>query len=147
MTERELIRRMLATLAYRLRKALIGAPESFADFSPGAEARTSLEILLHLTTMMIWIRTSFSGEFERPEAVEFGAEVERLELALAAVDRELAQGAESRKMTLEQILQGPMSDALTHAGQLALHRRLVGAPIEYENFSKADIRPGELALR
>lgn len=147
MTEYELTRHMLATLAYRLRKALIDAPESFVDFSPGAEARTSLDILLHLTTMMIWIRSSFSGEFERPTTVEFDAEVERLELALAAVDRELAQGAESRKLTLAQILQGPLCDAMTHVGQLALHRRLVGAPIDYENFTKADIRLGDLSLR
>src|SRR4030095_7064834 len=42
-------------------------------------------------------------------------------------------------ITEEQLLQGPFSDAMTHAGQLAMLRRLSGSPIPPENFIVANI--------
>jgi hypothetical protein len=42
------------------------------------------------------------------------------------------------------MLQGPFSDAMTHAGQLAILRRLFGDPIPPENFIVADIDPQNL---
>ena len=39
------------------------------------------------------------------------------------------------------VLQGPFADAMTHAGQLAMLRRLAGSPIPPENFIVADISP------
>ena len=42
-------------------------------------------------------------------------------------------------MTPERLLQGPLSDAMTHAGQLAMLRRLVGSPVPPENFIVAEI--------
>ncbi len=47
-------------------------------------------------------------------------------------------------MTEERLLQGPFSDAMTHAGQLALLRRLAGAPVPPENFIVAEIEPDRL---
>ena len=43
-----------------------------------------------------------------------------------------------------QLLRGPFSDAMTHAGQLAMLRRLAGAPIPPENFIVADIDAGNV---
>lgn len=43
------------------------------------------------------------------------------------------------------MLQGPFSDAMTHAGQLAMLRRLEGSPIPPENFIRADIRSDNLS--
>jgi hypothetical protein len=40
-------------------------------------------------------------------------------------------------LTPEQLLQGPLSDAMTHAGQLAMLRRLHGSPVPPENFARA----------
>ena len=39
----------------------------------------------------------------------------------------------------EQFLQGPLSDAMTHAGQLAMLRRLAGSPVASENFIFAKV--------
>jgi hypothetical protein len=47
-------------------------------------------------------------------------------------------------MSEERLLQGPFSDAMTHAGQLALLRRLAGAPVPPENFIVAEIEPDRL---
>jgi len=41
-------------------------------------------------------------------------------------------------------LQGPFSDAMTHAGQLAMLRRLAGHPVPPENFIAADIDAARL---
>lgn len=40
----------------------------------------------------------------------------------------------------EKLLQGPLADALSHTGQLAMLRRMAGSPIPPENFIEADIR-------
>jgi hypothetical protein len=42
-------------------------------------------------------------------------------------------------MTPERLLQGPFADAMTHVGQLAMLRRLAGAPVPPEDFSEAEI--------
>jgi hypothetical protein len=42
-------------------------------------------------------------------------------------------------MTAPRLLQGPFSDAMTHAGQLAMLRRLAGSPVAPENFIVAAI--------
>jgi hypothetical protein len=44
----------------------------------------------------------------------------------------------------ERLLQGPLSDAMAHVGQLALLRRLSGSPIAPEDFSAAAIHPSRL---
>lgn len=39
----------------------------------------------------------------------------------------------------EQFPQGPLADAMTHAGQLAMLRRLHGVPVPSENFIFAKV--------
>jgi len=58
---------------------------------------------------------------------------------LTDVARHLELGTELKGVTAEVLLQGPFSDAMTHAGQLALLRRLSGSPVPPENFVFARI--------
>jgi hypothetical protein len=44
----------------------------------------------------------------------------------------------------EKLFQGPVADALTHVGQIAILRRLAGAPVRGENYFKADITAGRV---
>ena len=46
--------------------------------------------------------------------------------------------------TCEKIFQGPIADALTHVGQIALLRRLAGSPVRGENYHKAEIEAGRV---
>ena len=48
--------------------------------------------------------------------------------------RHLEGGTEFQGITAEVLLQGPFSDAMTHAGQLAMLRLLAGDPVAPENF-------------
>jgi len=50
----------------------------------------------------------------------------------------------AKEASEEMLLQGPLSDAMTHAGQLAILWRLAGSPIPPENFVFADISPENL---
>jgi hypothetical protein len=43
------------------------------------------------------------------------------------------------RITDQQFLQGPLTDAMTHAGQIAMLRRLHGNPVASENFIYARI--------
>lgn len=75
---RDLLRHLLAALAYRTQKAIRGAPHAYWSFQAGNS------------------------------------------------------------------VQGPLSDAMTHAGQLAMLRRLHGSPVPPENFIEAHVDPDDL---
>jgi hypothetical protein len=53
--------------------------------------------------------------------------------------RHLAAETDLRGITEERLLHGPFADAMTHAGQIAMLRRLAGSPVPPENFIEADV--------
>lgn len=139
-SEESMLRHFLAALAYRTQKALRGAPEGFADFEAGNLVRTPKELVRHMTSVLGYARTFFRGGFYRPEALPtFEDEIHRFHSMLDDVSRHLESGDSLADITPRQLLQGPFSDAMTHAGQLAMLRRLHGAPVPPENFVVADI--------
>ena len=75
---------------------------------------------------------------------DFDAEVARFHEVLQSVGDLLASNARLREISTTQLLQGPLSDVMTHVGQLALLRRLADAPIPPEDFIYADIRAERL---
>lgn len=46
--------------------------------------------------------------------------------------------------SVERLFQGPIADALTHVGQLAMLRRMAGEPMRGENDFLADIVTGRV---
>ena len=78
---------------------------------------------------------------EQDEAAPAGypPEVEAFHAMLEDLNRRLAAGEELHGITEEQMLQGPFADAMTHAGQLAMLRRLYGEPVASENFIFAEV--------
>jgi len=143
--QRETIRHVLATLAYRTQKALRDADENFSDFSAGNNVRTPHELVRHMSSVIGYARTFFIGGVFRAEMLpSFDDEVERFHALIADLSAHLAAGTEIKQITLLKLLQGPISDAMTHAGQLALLRRLAGSPVASENFIFADISADRL---
>ena len=142
---RALLRHFLAALAYRTQKALRGAPEGFADFRAGAGVRTPHELVWHMTGVLGYARTLFEGGEWRPDRLEtLAAEVRRFHQVLESLGDHLDAGTPLRDATPERLLQGPLADAMTHAGQLAMLRRLAGSPVAPENFLRADVRADNL---
>jgi len=144
--KRDLLRHFLGALAYRTQKALRAAPPEFADFEAGNQIRSPKELVRHMTSVLGYSRTFFIGGSYWPETLEtFSEEIERFHGMLESVSRHLADSDELHGISEEQLLQGPFSDAMTHAGQLALLRRLHGDPVAPENFIVADISAEQLS--
>jgi hypothetical protein len=148
---REFLRHTVATLAYRSRKILSDVPPEFSAFRPCDSrtdpqgCRSAGEILAHVCDLFDWGIALARGEHRWRETTPqaWTADVARFFDALARFDALLAGdaplGAEA-----ERLFQGPVADALTHIGQLAVMRRLAGAPVRGENYFTADIAAGRV---
>jgi hypothetical protein len=143
-SRRQVVRHFLAALAYRTEKALRDAPDTFPDFRAISTVRTPHELLWHMTGVLGYARSFFVGGVWQPERVSFSDEVRRFHQLLRDLDQHLEKGTALNGISLEQLLQGPLSDAMTHAGQLAMLRRFAGSPVPSENFVFADIRTGKV---
>lgn len=145
MSGREMLRHTLATLAYRGGKAVREVPDAFASFRVGGTTRTPGQILAHVNDLLDWALCLARGEhiWRESEPQPWPQEVARFHEALGRLDVYLASD-EPLGWTAEQLFQGPIADALTHVGQIALLRRLAGAPVRGENYAKADIVAGRL---
>jgi uncharacterized damage-inducible protein DinB len=143
--ERALLRHTLATVAYRGGKAVRGAPPQFAGFQAGPTSRSALQILAHIGDLYDWALTMAQGRTAWREAtpLPWPQEVERFFAALQTFDDYLASD-EALSAPVEKLFQGPVADSLNHIGQIALLRRLAGAPIRGESYAKADIAAGRV---
>ncbi len=138
--KRYMLRHMLGAIAYRLQKALRDAPPGFADFRAAPGIRTPHQLVFHMTNVLGYAQTFFIGGEWYPDICEaFEAEVGRLHETLDSLKRHIEDEDPLRELTPERMLQGQLSDAMSHVGQLAMLRRLLGAPIPPENFIMADI--------
>jgi hypothetical protein len=142
---RAFLRHTVATLAYRGGKALRDAPAHFADYPVAADSRTPARILAHVGDLLDWALWLARGENRWQDSVPLAwhIEVARFHAALERLDAYLA-GDAPLGSTPETIFQGPIADALTHVGQLAMLRRLVGSPVRGENYAKANIVAGRV---
>ncbi len=143
--ERLLLRHTVATVAYRGGKSLRGAPDSFANFKIGEGTRTPVKILAHLGDLFDWALTIARGAQTWSDSVPlpWNEEVKRFFAALQKFDDYLAS-AEPLHVPVEVLFQGPVADALTHIGQIAMLRRLAGAAVRGENYAKAEIVAGRV---
>ena len=138
------MRHTLATIAYRAARALDGAPESFATFD-GA-GRQPVEILTHLGDLFDWALSMAEGQSRWAPQPPRGWTEEKLRFfaTLTKFDAYLASDL-TMHAPLERLLQGPVGDALTHVGQLAMLRRLAGCPTRGENFYLAAVAMGQVS--
>jgi hypothetical protein len=145
MTDREFLRHTVATLAYRAAKTMRGAPASFATFKPGASSKTAVEVLAHMGDLFDWGLSMAVGKpaWNNSTPQPWDAECARFFAAVKAFDDRLAS-SEPLQYELTRLFQGPVADALTHTGQLAMMRRLHGAPMKGESYNRADIAAGRV---
>jgi hypothetical protein len=141
--KRELLRHTLATVAYRTARALEGAPDHFAGFS--AAGRLPVQILAHMGDLFDWALSMAMGQerWRDTQPRAWAEEKQRFFESLQTFDAFLATGGPLHA-PVEQLFQGPVADALTHVGQLAMLRRLSGSPTRGENFFVADIKAGQV---
>lgn len=143
--KRAFLRHTLATIAYRAAKVERDAPPGFGTFKLGKNARTPVEIVAHLADLFDWALRMAQGtsDWVQSKPAAWRKEVDRFHASLLAFDRYLASDA-PLGVTPEELFQGPVSDALTHIGQIAILRRQDNSPVRSEVFVKADITPGRV---
>jgi hypothetical protein len=143
--KRDLLRHTLATLAYRGGKTVHNAPAAFAACLAAPGARTPAAILAHIGDLLDWSLGLCEGvhRWHAAAPLPWDAEVARFFVGLERLDDRLASTT-PLGCSEEQLFQGPIADALTHVGQLAMLRRLADAPIRAENYFRAEIVAGRV---
>jgi hypothetical protein len=143
--KRLMLRHAVATVAYRGGKAVRDAPAAFAGYSPDGSPRTPARILAHIGDLYDWALTQAKGAeaWHESTPLEWNKEVARFFLTLARFDEYLASDA-PLAASAEKLFQGAIADSLAHVGQLAMLRRLGGAKMKSENYSRADIVAGRV---
>src|SRR5687767_6298743 len=138
MNSTEVLRHMVATLAYRAAKVLRDTPEDFAGTAAGPGARRAVQIVAHLGDLMAWGVTIAKGDYvwTAGGSDDWDVEVDRFFSGLDAIDRELETGKISDD-SIRKLIQGPLADSLTHVGQLAMIRGLAGTPLRPESYARA----------
>jgi hypothetical protein len=141
--KRDFLRHTLATLAYRGGKAARNAPTEFADFQGGG--RSPVQILAHIGDLLDWSLSMVKGKQEYVESrpLTWDQEVSRFFAGLRRFDDCLAS-SDPVHAPIEKLFQGPIADALTHVGQIAMLRRMAGVPISGENYFVADMAVGRV---
>ena len=142
------LRHLLATLAYRASKVVRDAPADFPHSSFGPATRPPVRILGHMGDLLDWAVSLTRGEsvWAANGGDDWDAEVERFFARLAAT-RPATRSSRCHARPSRRLIQGPLADALTHVGQLALLRGMHGAPIRPESYARAPIAPGQVGLQ
>lgn len=143
--KRELLRHLVATVAYRAKVAISDAPENFAAFKIGEAIRSPDQILAHIGDLLQGSLYLMKGEFVclNSAPLPWNGEVTRFFNAAREFDSYLASDAPLNQ-PIEKIVQGPIADALTHVGQIVMLRRVAGVPVRVEGYFTAEIVPGEI---
>ena len=142
---RDFLRHTVATIAYRAAKSERDAPPGFGAFEAGNGARTPLQLLAHMGDLFDWALSVAQGKWDYRQSapLQWRKEVARFHASLEAFDAYLASEA-PLGITTQKLFQGPIADALTHVGQIAILRRLAEAPVRGESYARADIVAGRL---
>jgi hypothetical protein len=144
---RQLLRHTVATVAYRASKAFRGSPDYFATFHIGDKTRTPAQILAHLGDLFDWALSIAQGKqvWHDSTPLPWDAEIARFFAAVQKFDDFLAS-SDAVDAHDAKLFQGPIADAFTHIGQIAMLRRLAGSPILGENYSQADVAVGRVGI-
>ncbi len=143
----DLFRHFLSTISYRAEKALEKAPDNFPGLQLREGVRTPKEIMHHINELIIRTKARINQENMKNvivDALDWEDEVNRLFFSVNELDEVIVGKKDELDPELtKRLLQGPLADAMSHIGQLAMLRRLAGSPIIAENFMKADISAGK----
>jgi hypothetical protein len=147
MTDIELLRHAIATLAYRASKTMRGAPPAFAGFKPSPTSKTPVQVVAHMGDLFDWAVTLLQGntKWNNSTPLPWDRECARFFASLKKFDDYLASG-QPIQIDLGKVFQGPVADALTHTGQLASFRRLAGCPMKSESYPQAEIVIGRVGF-
>ena len=138
----EYLRHTLSTINYRFQKSVKYRNADFGDFSLGKGSRSPKEIINHmyfvLRSTILYIEEEKIQTVE-PDKLNLELEIDRFSLEIQNLDKVLAENELDINYS-KRLLQGPLSDVLTHIGQISMLSRINNNPIEWEDFSSSKIQ-------
>jgi hypothetical protein len=139
------LRQLTATLAYRAAKVLRDVPRGFGETTVDPATRRPVQIVAHMADLMAWGVSMAQGgrEWKAGGSDDWDREVARFFDGLTALDAALAAEGPFAG-NINKIIQGPLADALTHVGQLAMLRGIAGSPVRPESYARAAIEVGRV---
>lgn len=124
----------LGAIELRASNCLGTTEKSFADFHAGNETRTPLELYNHILNVLSLFQSTIT-ETERIRWQTKSLEEAEGELYFLLHQLNEFLGVNEVDDELMRILiQGPLSDVLSHIGQLAMLSRLYGKPVDRMNY-------------
>lgn len=140
-----MLRHLVATLAYRAAKVLRDTPPHFPAYLASTTTRPPALIVAHMADLMAWAITLADGHptWRAEGSDDWNREVQRFFDGLRELDDRLASGPVS-EADANTMISGPLADALTHVGQLAMLRGMAGAPVRPESYARAEIVAGRV---
>lgn len=142
---RDCLRHIVATIAYRGTRVMENLPDDFPEFNAGKGVMTPLQLLGHINMLLHVCTARIKGQdVQKGEIEDWKTEKKRFYKRLAELDDGISTGKTVHVLSLEQLIHGPLLDALTHIGQISMLRRLAGSPIERIGYLKANIRIGRI---
>ncbi|MBE2190213.1 MAG: hypothetical protein KGZ71_11035 [Desulfobulbaceae bacterium] len=148
--EIELLKHLIAIIAYRFTTAVTDAPDNYYYLKIGVNSRSPVEIIDHMSHQLDSAIQLISGvpvssvkrNFFSSENFE-KCKQNFLSL-LSSVDIRLDSLKGMDLPRVKVLMQGPLTDCISHIGQLAMLRRLAGNPVASQNFIKAKVLTGKL---
>jgi hypothetical protein len=122
-----------------------GTPYGFSEYRGFETTRTPGQVLAHIGDLLDWALSIARGKQEWHDSPpqSWALDSQRFFTALSALDAYLAS-SQPMGSPAEKLFQGPIADAISHVGQLAMLRRMVGAPVRGENYFRAEIVAGRV---
>ena len=127
-----IIIRLLDGLGFRFYWATEGLREEDYMYTPGEGCKSIIELMGHIFGLMNWVNRSVTGEgYKEPETPLEGRTliveiIYNLRNTFGNMSDEELSKIKIRDKPIWNIINGPISDALTHVGQINSFRRLAG---------------------
>jgi hypothetical protein len=145
--KRYMLCHFLASIAYHLQKALRNAPTGFPTFRVSPTSRTPQELVKHIDSVLGYARICFlGGKYTNTLLDTMEQQVQQVHQTIESLAALIAEGKPMLEITEEQLLQGPLSDSMTHIGQISYLRRLYGSAVQSEDFIYAKISINNLSI-
>ena len=131
------VMRLIDGLGYRFYWATQGLTQRDYGYSPGGGCQTIGELMGHVWELANWIHMHMLGSNDAtPKPESPGDQREQtLELLLAirnrveTIDENVLFAVQIQDFPFWHVINGPLSDALTHVGHIASFRRAIGSPV------------------
>jgi len=134
--DEEIITHLIKTIRFRLDHAIGNVDEKYSNLSIGNGVRTPIEILYHMRGVIYYAIKITGGDRTEMESIaDWKTEVSLFYQSLEKLHHFLTDHKIEKAM-LFRIIQGPLTDVVSHIGQLAMLSRMNGQPVEKVNYSK-----------